>query len=122
MTENHEAPQPAKLKPIAWVIIGLCTIPGFVVICYLGYMLFGVGKPQATQSTTPTSSYSAPSQEATTSEYQENHGSEDCTDDCSGHEAGYEYAEENDICDTEYSDGNSDSFNEGVIAWSEDNC
>lgn len=37
----------------------------------------------------------------------------DCTEDCSGHEAGYEWAEDNGITDTEDCGGNSDSFIEG---------
>lgn len=45
-----------------------------------------------------------------------------CTSDCSGHEAGYEYASENDICDFEYSNGRSSSFDEGVISYAEENC
>jgi len=45
-----------------------------------------------------------------------------CSDDCSGHEAGYEWAEENDVCDEYFDGGNSDSFNEGVISYSEENC
>lgn len=46
----------------------------------------------------------------------------DCTSDCSGHEAGYNWASDNGICDTEYTDGNSDSFNEGVQAYANENC
>lgn len=45
-----------------------------------------------------------------------------CTSDCSGHEAGYEHAKSNDICDTEYTNGNSNSFDEGVQQYVEDNC
>jgi len=37
----------------------------------------------------------------------------DCSDDCSGHEAGYEWAEENEITDEDNCDGKSDSFIEG---------
>lgn len=63
-----------------------------------------------------------PSYESETDSYEESRGSSDCTSDCSGHEAGYEWGEENDICDTDYDNGNSESFNEGVRAWAEDNC
>ncbi|MBI4232581.1 hypothetical protein HY605_05085, partial [Candidatus Peregrinibacteria bacterium] len=45
----------------------------------------------------------------------------DCTEDCSGHEAGYEWAEENDIEDEHDCDGNSESFNEGCRAFIEEN-
>lgn len=36
-----------------------------------------------------------------------------CTDDCSGHDAGYEWAEEHDITDADDCTGNSQSFVEG---------
>lgn len=48
------------------------------------------------------------------------HGS-DCTEDCSGHEAGYEWAEDNDIRDTYDCESNSDSFIEGCEAYVEEN-
>lgn len=40
-----------------------------------------------------------------------------CTSDCSGHEAGYQWAEENDISDADDCDGNSESFIEGCKAY-----
>lgn len=43
-----------------------------------------------------------------------------CTVDCSGHEAGYEWAEENGIDDPDECDGNSDSFIEGCQAYAEE--
>ena len=45
----------------------------------------------------------------------------DCTEDCSGHEAGYAWAEENSITDPEVCDGHSQSFIEGCMAWAEEN-
>ena len=39
-----------------------------------------------------------------------------------GHDAGYKWAEEHDIDDPDYSDGNSESFNEGVREYVEDNA
>ncbi|MGA0607964.1 hypothetical protein ACO2Q0_18395 [Phenylobacterium sp. VNQ135] len=42
-----------------------------------------------------------------------------CTDDCSGHGAGYEWAQENDITDPADCNGNSDSFVEGCEAFAE---
>jgi len=45
----------------------------------------------------------------------------DCLEDCSGHEAGYAWAEENDIQDIDDCDGNSDLFNEGCQAYVEEN-
>ena len=38
-----------------------------------------------------------------------------CTDDCLGHKAGYEWAQDNGIRSESDCDGNSDSFNEGCI-------
>lgn len=40
----------------------------------------------------------------------------------SGHEAGYNWGEQHDICDTKYDNGNSESFNEGVRQYAEENC
>ncbi len=45
----------------------------------------------------------------------------DCTEDCSGHDAGYQWAEENDISDEYDCDGNSNSFNEGCVSYVEEN-
>jgi hypothetical protein len=46
----------------------------------------------------------------------------DCNSDCSGHEAGYTWAEENEITDlAECEDSNSDSFIEGCEAYLEEN-
>ena len=44
-----------------------------------------------------------------------------CTVDCSGHEAGYKWAEEHDIDDPDDCDGKSQSFIEGCRAWAEEN-
>ena len=37
-----------------------------------------------------------------------------------GHDAGYEWAQEHDIRDVDYDDGNSESFNEGVREYAEE--
>ena len=60
--------------------------------------------------------------ERTTGSYVDNNGTSDCTDDCSGHEAGYEWARNKDVCDPEFDGGNSESFAEGVRAYAYDNC
>jgi len=44
-----------------------------------------------------------------------------CTDDCSGHEAGYGWAEENGITNPDDCGGNSLSFEEGCRAYAEEN-
>lgn len=43
-----------------------------------------------------------------------------CTVDCSGHEAGYQWAEENSIDDPSDCGGNSNSFIEGCEAYAEE--
>lgn len=43
-----------------------------------------------------------------------------CTEDCSGHEAGFEWAQENDISDASDCGGNSQSFIEGCEAFAEE--
>ena len=43
-----------------------------------------------------------------------------CTIDCSGHEAGYEWAEENGIEDPDDCDGKSDSFIDGCRSYAEE--
>lgn len=69
-------------------------------------------------STSPESSATA----ATGSEtpYEDIHGSADCTEDCSGHEAGYKWAQEHDITDESECGGNSQSFIEGCEAYARD--
>lgn len=47
-------------------------------------------------------------------------GGYDCTEDCSGHKAGYEWAERNGISDSGNCGGNSNSFEEGCRAYTED--
>lgn len=45
----------------------------------------------------------------------------ECTQDCSGHEAGYAWAEENGITDPDQCGGTSNSFYEGCLAYTEEN-
>jgi hypothetical protein len=47
-------------------------------------------------------------------------GGYSCTNDCSGHEAGYNWAEENGIDDPDDCRGNSDSFIEGCQSYAEE--
>lgn len=44
-----------------------------------------------------------------------------CTQDCSGHEAGYAWAEEKGITDPDHCGGKSWSFIEGCMAYAEEN-
>src|SRR4029079_19478776 len=43
-----------------------------------------------------------------------------CTQDCSGHDAGYQWAEDHDITDESECGGKSWSFQEGCVAYAED--
>jgi hypothetical protein len=52
--------------------------------------------------------------------YEQVAGSAACTVDCSGHDAGYEWAQENEITDPNDCDGNNDSFIEGCRAYGEE--
>lgn len=45
----------------------------------------------------------------------------ECTSDCSGHEAGYQWAEDKGITDPDDCGGNSQSFIEGCRSYTEEN-
>lgn len=48
-------------------------------------------------------------------------GGYECTEDCSGHAAGYDWAEHRDVTDADECPlGNSESFHEGCLARTED--
>lgn len=51
------------------------------------------------------------------STYQENFGSADCTSDCSGHNAGFEWAQKRGLSDRAECSGNNNSFIEGCEAY-----
>lgn len=48
-------------------------------------------------------------------------GGNPCLTDCSGHQAGYDWAEQNDIDDEYHCNTPSNSFNEGCQSYVEDN-
>src|SRR5690349_21829270 len=52
--------------------------------------------------------------------YEDVRGTDDCTDDCSGHNAGWEWAKQNDIAEANGCSGDSDSFVEGCTAYTEE--
>lgn len=51
---------------------------------------------------------------------QETFGGYECTEDCSGHKAGYDWAEQNSVSSDSDCGGNSQSFEEGCKAYVED--
>lgn len=63
----------------------------------------------------------APESRAAVGPYEVAHSDDACTEDCSGHEAGYQWAEEHDITDEDDCDGKSESFIEGCKAYVADN-
>lgn len=92
---------------------------------FIGVLIWG-GIALFSDDSSPTSSYDSSYPSDSSENLWEDtsggtfHGYE-CTDDCSGHEAGYEWAEDNDIADEADCDGNSNSFNEGCQAYVEEN-
>lgn len=69
--------------------------------------------------------YDAPEEDLTEDQLEEAQQQEvdaatsNCNGDCSGHQAGYEWAEENSISSESDCVGNSDSFNEGCVNYVE---
>lgn len=100
---------------LGWVII--------IAVIWGGYYIF------ADDSTTESDSkYESTYSSLRNSYYEDEYEPEpdtfngyDCTDDCSGHEAGYNWAEENGISDEDDCGGNSNSFIEGCISYVKEN-
>jgi hypothetical protein len=86
---------------IKWFLIGL----GFAAILLVVYRFTGLNSDL---------SASKPFTRNTFKEYK-------CTQDCSGHEAGYAWAEKKGIMDPDDCGGNSQSFIEGCRAYAEEN-
>lgn len=82
------------------------------------FILLGLGIFTTDQASTP----AVTQENIVDSEYVKARGTSECTYDCSGHSAGYEWAEDNNVCDVDYDGGNSESFAEGVRAYAEDEC
>ena len=65
--------------------------------------------------------YNVPAEDLTEGQLDETQQAEveeaanNCTGDCSGHQAGYEWAQDSEISSESDCDGNSDSFNEGCV-------
>lgn len=115
-----------------WILLAVFTfvIPIIPLVLISGYNYLTTSpesssnspRPSSNSSYTPAYADEPDYYEEKPDSYTESRGSSSCTSDCSGHEAGYEWGEENEICDTNYNNSYSDSFNEGVQAWAEDNC
>ncbi|MFH0968984.1 MAG: hypothetical protein V1804_00555 [Patescibacteria group bacterium] len=78
--------------------------------------------PEKTTEEIPSARYAAPIESNDSSDDYEpqTFNGYECTDDCSGHEAGYEWAEEKGITDPNDCGGNSNSFIEGCESYAEE--
>lgn len=117
--------QQIKSKLSKSLIIGLgCGVLLFLLIIIA--VIAGSNYKPASLNNSPSST--ATEQRIETSETLNPEGQEpstfhgyECTEDCSGHEAGYEWAEEHDITDPSDCGGKSNSFIEGCEAYAEEN-
>ncbi len=117
--------------------IGGWAVAGVVLLVIFGPLLFGNSDSENYEYEEDTSSswqedtYSDEPQsyyeedyetDYVDSDYVDDRGIDRCTEDCGGHSAGYEWADENGVCDEDFSGGNSDSFAEGVQEYAYENC
>lgn len=101
-------------------------IIGIVIV--LLWLLFQIDTSSSTQTENNSSYVSIPTPKPINFQYSSPTGSGSlyfngypCTQDCSGHEAGYEWAEEKGIDDIDDCGGNSNSFIEGCESYVEEN-
>lgn len=90
-----------------WLVVGLIVLAGIY------YAAHSDEQGQASSAASYSSSASDDSDSPSEPQF---HGY-DCTVDCSGHEAGYKWAEEHGIDDEDDCRGNSQSFIEGCQAY-----
>ena len=97
------------LYGIIFGIVGIFAVPALILV-----FNNDSGSTGATSPSTPT--YIAPAKPRPSPQ---TYNGYTCSDDCSGHEAGYEWASENGITQDEVDnyDGNSDSFREGMQSY-----
>jgi hypothetical protein len=97
------------VKNIFWILIAV----------FILYTCNKKESPSRTYSPSPT--YSPYSYPAPVSRPNLQFGNYGCTVDCSGHQAGYDWAESNSIDDEDDCTGNSQSFIEGCKEYVEEN-
>lgn len=103
------------------VVVGIIII--IAIIWGLSFLFSGKEESSSYEPRYDNSS-TARDQDYSDYEYEEEpqyFGDYECTDDCSGHEAGYNWAEENGIEDEGDCGGNSNSFIEGCQSYVEEN-
>jgi hypothetical protein len=77
------------------------------------------GYDAASESTDQAVDLESAAEELQSEEFSEVGDTTTCTNDCSGHDAGFEWAKENDILDPSDCGGNSRSFEEGCETYAE---
>lgn len=97
------------MKNIFWIVIAV----------FILYTCTKKESPSRTYSPSPT--YSPYSYPVPVSRPNLQFGNYGCTVDCSGHQAGYDWAESNSIDDEDDCTGNSQSFIEGCKEYVEEN-
>lgn len=114
---------------LAWVLGLTFVFPVIPAAIFGGYYLIAGNNKESTpvirtvdEDSTQTTESQSTGIDYDADTYEEIHGDSDCTSDCSGHDAGYEWARDNDVCDPYFDAGNSESFAEGVVAYAYDNC
>jgi len=119
-------PQPEKNDSKLWTAITI-VIGTFLIFMGISFAILdnssGVTQPEPqTTETVETVPIDNEPIKPIPNSYVEARGTADCTSDCSGHEAGWDWAERYEICSLEYDNGKSVSFDEGVHAWAEVHC
>lgn len=94
-----------RAAPILWIVLGIAAIVYW--------------SNTSDHRSTSASTISGHTAEEDTDDSGSFHGY-DCTVDCSGHQAGYDWAEKHDIDDEDDCRGNSESFIEGCKAYVEE--
>lgn len=95
--------------------------PSFILFCFILLYLTACSE-ESSKAVQYNSRYSSPAVGGTSYSKNSNLTSSgyDCTEDCSGHEAGKEWAEENDVTEPDNCGGNSESFIEGCRSYGEE--
>jgi hypothetical protein len=92
----------ARVAPILWIVLGTALI-----------VYVANSTDHDTHAKSTTKAIPEDDMDSSSSQF---HGF-DCKADCSGHQAGYDWAEEHDIADEDDCGGNSESFVEGCKAY-----
>lgn len=112
-----------------WCAVALFKVVGLLILIWMVWYVWTsvINKEDITENYSPATiesakeAYQVPAEDLTEDQLDETQQAEvdeatnNCTGDCSGHQAGYEWAQDNGISSESDCDGNSDSFNEGCV-------